>query len=107
MRSRSPLAPVRPGSPASTWWSLRVAMIRSPGPARGPSAIVTARPPETTPRAIKSPRVPREAGASGLFPGAADPARLGQPGVAELAREQGHAAAATDGLELTGVPGQE
>ena len=30
MRSKSPLARVRPGSPASTLWSLRVQMIRSP-----------------------------------------------------------------------------
>ena len=41
MRSRSPLARVRPGSPASTWWSLRVHMIRSPSPAAAPSAMVT------------------------------------------------------------------
>ena len=35
MRSRSPLARVRPGSPASTVWSLRVQMIRSPALACG------------------------------------------------------------------------
>ena len=35
MRSRSPLARVRPGSPASTAWSLRVQTIRSPGLAVG------------------------------------------------------------------------
>ena len=40
MRSRSPLARVRPGSPASTRWSLRVHMIRSPRPAAAPSAMV-------------------------------------------------------------------
>jgi hypothetical protein len=44
MRSRSPLASVRPGSPASAVWSLRVQMIRSLGLARVPSAMVTARP---------------------------------------------------------------
>ena len=35
MRSRSPLASVRPGAPASMPWSLRVQMIRSPAPGVG------------------------------------------------------------------------
>ena len=49
LRSRSPLARVRPGCPASVVWSLRVQMIRSPGLAFVPSAMVTARPGWTTP----------------------------------------------------------
>ena len=44
MRSRSPLASVRPGSPASRVWSLRVQVIRSPGLAWAPSAMRTAGP---------------------------------------------------------------
>ena len=36
------MASARPGSPASTVWSLRVQMIRSPGLAQAPSAIRTA-----------------------------------------------------------------
>jgi len=59
LRSRSPLATVRPGSPASTPWSLRVQMIRSTGVARVPSAMVTAGPAETMPRAIRSSRMRR------------------------------------------------
>ena len=53
------MARVRPGSPASTVWSLRVQMIRSPGLARVPSAMVTAGPPETMPRVMRSSRIRR------------------------------------------------
>ena len=45
--------------------------------------------------------------AGGLFPAVAEPDGFGQPGVAEGAGEQGHAAAVFDGLELAGVPGQD
>src|SRR6185437_6033408 len=50
MRSKSPLARARPGSPASTLWSLRVQMIRSPELACVASAMVTAGPSETMPK---------------------------------------------------------
>ena len=59
MRSRSPLASVRPGSPASVPWSLRVQMIRSPALARVPSAIVTAGPSWTMPKVMRSSRMRR------------------------------------------------
>ena len=42
-----------------------------------------------------------------LFPGGAEPDRFGEPGVAEGAGEQGHAAAVLDRLQLAGVPGQD
>ena len=42
-----------------------------------------------------------------LFPGGAEPDRLGEPGVAERAGEQGHAAAVLHRLQLAGVPGQD
>jgi hypothetical protein len=42
-----------------------------------------------------------------LLPAGAEPDRLGQPGVAEGAAEQGHAAAVFYRLELAGVPGQD
>ena len=51
------LARVRPGSPASVAWSLRVQMIRSPGLARVPSAMVTAGLFCTMPRAMRSSRM--------------------------------------------------
>ena len=41
-QAEEPLARVRPGWPASVVWSLRVQMIRSPGLAWVPSAMVTA-----------------------------------------------------------------
>ena len=164
MRSRSPLASVRPGSPASTLWSLRVQMIRSPGLARGavgdadrraglddaeadqvvadaagqlPAQRVVGghqqrvgavggqrdvggrggvhhllRVPADDPAvlvvlgqhggvAVAQPQ------AGGLFPGGAEPDRLGEPGVAEPVGEQGHAAAVLHRLQLAGVPGQD
>ena len=42
-----------------------------------------------------------------LFPGGAEPGRLGEPGIAERIGEQGHAAAVLHSLELAGVPGQD
>jgi hypothetical protein len=45
--------------------------------------------------------------AGGLFPGLAEPHRLGQANVAEAVGEQGHAAAVGHGLQLAGVPGQD
>ena len=42
-----------------------------------------------------------------LFPGLAEPDRLGEPDMAEGAGEQGHAAAVLHGLQLAGVPGQD
>ncbi len=50
IRRMSPLARVRPGSPASMLWSLRRQMIRSPADASAPSAIRTVRPLPTRPR---------------------------------------------------------
>ena len=42
-----------------------------------------------------------------LFPGGAEPDGFGEAGVAEVAGEQGHAAAVFDRLQLAGVPGQD
>ena len=42
-----------------------------------------------------------------LFPGVAEPDGFGQPGVAEGAGEQGHAAAVLHRLQLADVPGQD
>ena len=164
MRSRSPLASVRPGSPASTPWSLRVQMIRSPGLAWVPSAmrdrgagLDDAQLDEVVADAagqlaaqrvvgghqqdVGAVRGQRDVGgrggvhhllrlpaddpavlvvlgqhggvavaqpqAGGLFPGGAEPDGFGEPGVAEGAGEQGHAAAVFHRLQLAGVPGQD
>ena len=45
--------------------------------------------------------------AGGLFPGGAEPDGFGEPGVAEGAGEQGHAAAVLHRLQLADVPGQD
>ena len=45
--------------------------------------------------------------AGGLFPGGAEPDRLGELGVAERVGEQGHAAAVFHRLQLLGIPGQD
>ena len=42
-----------------------------------------------------------------LFPPITEPDRCGEPGVAEGAREQGHAAAVLHRLQLAGVPGKD
>ena len=164
MRSRSPLASVRPGSPAWTVRSLRVQMIRSPGLALVPSAMVTAGPSWTMPSWMRSSRMRRlklaaqrvvgghqqgvgavggerdvggrggvhhllrfpavdpgvlvvvgqdggvavaQAQAGVLFPGGAEPDGFGEAGVAEVAGEQGHAAAVFYRLQLAGVSGQD
>ena len=45
--------------------------------------------------------------AGGLFPGGAEPDRVGELGVAKGAGEQGHAAAVFHRLQLLGIPGQD
>ena len=57
IRSTSPLARARPGSPASRWWSLARQMIRSPAEAWAPSAIRMVGPLSTRPRWIRSSRI--------------------------------------------------
>jgi hypothetical protein len=53
MRSRSPLARIRPSSPALTAWSFAVQMIRSPQLAWAPPPMVTAGPGVTMPRVMR------------------------------------------------------
>ena len=60
MRSRSPLASDRPGSPAWTEWSFLVHTIRSPTLASVPSAMRTAGPASTMPRWMRSSRMRRD-----------------------------------------------
>ena len=57
IRRMSPLARVRPDSPASMLWSLRRQMIRSPAEASAPSATRTVLVASTTPRWMRSSRI--------------------------------------------------
>ena len=164
MRSRSPLASVRPGSPAWTEWSLLGADDQVPGAGggaagdahRGPGldhaeadqVIADAAGQLPAQRVVgghqqrvRAVQGEREVGgrggvhhllrlpaddpavlvvlgqhggvagpqpqAGGLFPGGAEPDRLGEPGVAERVGEQGHAAAVLHRLQLLGITGQD